>query len=223
MRKLFVCVLLLSGCLLAQKAVPAAKPVKDYSGMYTFLQDGEFVQISVEDQGRVTGFISRYGDLDSDKGQFLDHFFKDGKLEGHKLTFTTAIVHGVSFEFQGSIARGAGQSKSEDAYYVLQGTLTKNEIDSNKKTTSKSQEVTLSLSLKTPALNLESKTREKSRCAALGSCRPRSSCRPESSATPAWFRPTRAALPGLSFPASRSDWPQSLQTHDTKPVTPDPL
>ena len=30
-----------------------------YSGMYSFLKDGEFVQITVEDGGRVTGFISR--------------------------------------------------------------------------------------------------------------------------------------------------------------------
>ncbi len=45
-----------------------AKPAENYSGMYSFLQEGEFVQITVEDEGHVTGFISRYGDLDSDKG-----------------------------------------------------------------------------------------------------------------------------------------------------------
>ncbi len=38
---------------------PPAKPTGDYSGMYSFLQDGEFVQLTVEDAGRVTGFISR--------------------------------------------------------------------------------------------------------------------------------------------------------------------
>ncbi|MGA8540989.1 MAG: hypothetical protein WB566_15920, partial [Terriglobales bacterium] len=33
----------------------------DYSGMYSFLREGEFVQLTVEDQGNVTGFVSRYG------------------------------------------------------------------------------------------------------------------------------------------------------------------
>jgi len=68
--------------------------------MYSFLKDGEFVQITVEDGGRVTGFISRYGEGESDKGAFLDQFFKTGKLEGNNLSFITDIVHGVAFEFK---------------------------------------------------------------------------------------------------------------------------
>jgi hypothetical protein len=112
-----------------------------YSGMYTFQKDGEFVQITVEDEGRVTGFISRYGDGESDKGAFLDQFFKTGKLEGSKLSFTTEIVHGVAFDFKGSIERGEGKSRGDDAYYVLKGTLTENTSDANKKVTSRSREV----------------------------------------------------------------------------------
>ena len=65
-----------------------------YSGMYTFLKEGEFVQISVQDAGHVSGFVSRFGDGESDKGAFLDQFFKNGKLEGNKLSFTTEVVHG---------------------------------------------------------------------------------------------------------------------------------
>ncbi len=57
---------------------PPAKSAPDYSGMYTFLREGEFVQVTIEDAGRVTGFVSRYGDLESDRGAFLDHFFKQG-------------------------------------------------------------------------------------------------------------------------------------------------
>src|ERR1700731_1188773 len=68
---------------------PATGISGDYSGMYSFLRDGEFVQLTVEDQGSVTGFVSRYGDTESDRGVFLDHFFKLGKLEGNHLTFTT--------------------------------------------------------------------------------------------------------------------------------------
>jgi hypothetical protein len=121
-----------------EEAKPTAQP---YSGMYSFLKDGEFVQVTVEDAGRATGFISRYGDGDSDKGAFLDQFFNTGKLEGNNLTFTTEIVHGVSFDFKGSVERGAGKAPGDEAYYVLKGTLTDNVADVNKKVTSHSREV----------------------------------------------------------------------------------
>jgi hypothetical protein len=144
MNKLVVCLLLLSGSWLAgQNASPTApaKASEDYSGMYSFLQDGEFVQVTVEDEGKVTGFVSRYGDLESDKGQFLDQFFKQGKLDGTKINFTTVIVHGVWFEFKGMIERGEGKNPGDEAYYVMKGTLTRSETDASKKTTSKSSEV----------------------------------------------------------------------------------
>jgi hypothetical protein len=137
--------LLACGLLHAQSATPGGPAVPssaDYSGMYSFLQDGEFVQLTVEDAGRVTGFISRYGDLESDRGQFLDHFFKPGKLDGSKLNFTTETVHGVWYEFKGSIDRGPGKNPGDEAYYVLKGTLVQNTTDASKKTSSKSRDVT---------------------------------------------------------------------------------
>ena len=112
-----------------------------YSGMYTFLKDGEFVQLTVEDGGSVTGFISRYGDGDSDKGAFLNQFFKAGKLDGNKLNFTTEIVHGVSFDFKGTVERGEGKNPGDEAYFVLRGILTENTGDANKKTTSRTRDV----------------------------------------------------------------------------------
>ena len=147
------CVLLL--ILIAVPAGAQAKPDRqkedptgptaatDYSGMYSFLRDGEFVQVTVEGQGRVTGFVSRYGDSESDRGVFLDHIFKSGKLDGNQLTFTTETVHGVAFEFRGAIERGAGKSRSDEAYYTLKGTLVENSIDEAKKTSSHSTEVAL--------------------------------------------------------------------------------
>lgn len=114
-----------------------------YSGMYSFLKDGEFVQITVEDGGRVTGFISRYGEGESDKGAFLDQFFKTGKLEGNNLSFTTDIVHGVAFEFKGSVQRGEGKTTQDEGYYVLKGTLTQNTNDVNNKVSARSREVVL--------------------------------------------------------------------------------
>ena len=86
------------------KAPSPATPGADYSGMYSFLRDGEFVQVSVEDQGHVIGFVSRYAGSEGDGG-FLEHFFKSGKLDGNQLVFTTETVHGVSFEFRGTVER----------------------------------------------------------------------------------------------------------------------
>ena len=121
------------------------KDGRAYSGMYTFLKEGEFLQVTVEDGGSVTGYISRYGDGDSDKGAFLDQFFKNGKLEGNKLTFTTEIVHGVTFDFRGAFERGEGKNPGDEAYYVLKGTLTQNVSDADKKVTSHSRDVAFKL------------------------------------------------------------------------------
>ena len=138
--------LILLGCssLLAAQS-PAqgatAATAKTYSGMYSFLRDGEFVQLTFEDEGRVTGFISRYGDSESDRGAFLDQFFKQGKLNGNKLSFTTETVHGVWYDFKGTIERGDGKTLQDQGYFVVKGTLTENRTDANKKVTSKSREV----------------------------------------------------------------------------------
>lgn len=133
------CFVLLAGMFARAQATSGA----DFSGMYSFLRDGEFVQVTVEDKGRVTGYVSRYGESESDRGVFLDHFFKSGKLDGNRLVFTTETVHGVSFEFRGTFERGEGKNRGDEAYYVLKGTLIENIIDEAKKTSSRSREVTL--------------------------------------------------------------------------------
>lgn len=154
---LIVLVLAIAGMSVAQDSKPAGaaaatqngaaqtdaiqKKIPQYSGMYSFLKEGEFVQLTVEDDGRVTGFISRYGDSESDKETFLDQFFKSGKIDGNKLTFSTKIVHGMSFDFAGSVERGDGKTPADEGYYLLKGTLTENETDANKKVSSKSQDV----------------------------------------------------------------------------------
>jgi hypothetical protein len=142
-RRVAACILWLVLAETLISAQTAQAPAENYSGMYSFLQDGEFVQISVEEEGRVTGFISRFGDLESDRGAFLDHFFKRGKLEGKRLTFTTETVHGVWYDFNGSFERGQGKKAGDEAYYILIGTLTQSSTDSSKKISSKSREVAL--------------------------------------------------------------------------------
>src|SRR5258708_40326526 len=59
----------------------ADRPNAEYSGMHSFLKEGEFVQVTVEDAGRVIQFVSRYGDLDNDKGPSLDQSCKIVKLD----------------------------------------------------------------------------------------------------------------------------------------------
>ncbi len=154
-----VVVLTASSLALSQDSQPGAKstgqsspavppgPAKDgkagvgYSGMYTFLKEGEFVQLTVEEGVQLTGFVSRYGDGESDKGAFLDQFFKTGKLEGNKLSFTTETVHGVWFDFKGTVERGEGKNPGDEGYYVLKGTLTQSSTDVNKKVSAHSRDV----------------------------------------------------------------------------------
>ena len=133
---------------LAQNPTPspprATTGSEDYSGMYSFLKEGEFIQITIEDQGAVSGFISRFGDSPGDKGTFLDQFIKSGKLDGKKLSFTTENVHGVWFAFEGAFDRGPGKAPDQEAYFVLRGTLTRNSTGPDKKTTAQARSVEFS-------------------------------------------------------------------------------
>jgi hypothetical protein len=110
--------------------------------MYTFLREGEFVQITVE-EGTLSGFVSRYGDGDSDKDAFLDQFFTKASLEGKKISFTTKSVHGTWFEFNGTVARGEAKSRDKEGFWVIRGQLKKFSQDENKHVDVKSRELTL--------------------------------------------------------------------------------
>ena len=122
-------------------AAQAASEAPDYSGMYSFLKDGEFIQITIEDKGKVSGFISRYGDTDADKGTFLDQFIKSGEADGDRLSFTTESVHGVSYSFDGSFTRNAAKKPQDEGCYLLRGTLTRNSSADAKNTTAQSRQV----------------------------------------------------------------------------------
>jgi hypothetical protein len=131
----------LAALAVAQRDSAPATP--DYSGMYTFLADGEFVQLSVEQSGKVSGYVSRYGSLDSDRGAFLDQYFKSAALDGNRLTWVTEPVHGVWFEFKGTVGRGNGKTPNDEGYYTMRGTLTEYSADAAKKNSARSREVTL--------------------------------------------------------------------------------
>jgi hypothetical protein len=119
-------------------AQKSAAPSEDYSGMYSFLQEGEFVQINIEEGNRVTGFISRYSD--GEKASFVDHFFDKAELRDHDIRFTTRKVHGTWFDFKGAVSRGPGKTRDAEAYYVIKGTLTQYTSDANRVVTAKQRE-----------------------------------------------------------------------------------
>ncbi len=114
----------------AQRTAKAAAPADDPSGMYTFLREGEFVQLTVED-GKASGYISRFGDTDSDKGQFIDQFFDKASLVGDHLSFNTKTVHGVWYEFNGVITITPGKQPGQEDYRVIKGTLLEHATDAS--------------------------------------------------------------------------------------------
>jgi hypothetical protein len=140
MKNILIFALLISGCALAQKTAPVAPP--DVSGMYSFLKEGEFVEVDV-DAERVTGFISRLGETESDKGAVLDHMFTKGSYDGRNLSFTTRELHAVSYEFKGRIVRGDAKEPGAEGFYVIKGTLTETTLDANKKPSARAREVEL--------------------------------------------------------------------------------
>src|SRR5271157_1807975 len=93
----------------------ASDSTADPSGMYTFLRDGEFVQLTL-DEGQLSGFVSRFGDTESDKGEFIDQFFDKANLKGYHLSFKTKIVHGIWYEFSGVISTTAGKQPGQEGY-----------------------------------------------------------------------------------------------------------
>jgi hypothetical protein len=112
----------------AQQTAKPAAPADDPSGMYSFLRDGEFVQLTLED-GKASGFISRFGETDSDKDQFIDQFFDQASLAGDRLSFKTKTVHGVWYEFTGMITITPGKRTGQEDYRVIKGTLVHHATD----------------------------------------------------------------------------------------------
>ena len=118
----------------------ANTPADDISGMYSFLKEGEFIQINLEGS-RVTGYISRMGDSENDRGVFLDQFFESATIKEHEVSFTTKPLHGIWFEFTGKYERGAAKTKVEDGYYLLRGTLKEYSTGAGKNAAPRSREV----------------------------------------------------------------------------------
>ncbi len=101
------------------------------SGEYT-LGTGEFVDVELQPD-RLTGYITRLGDRESDEGTPLTFFFATSRLSGQRFSFTTRQVHGVWFSFEGTIVRGNAQSRAQQGYYLLEGQLVLHDVASQTK------------------------------------------------------------------------------------------
>ena len=101
---------------------------ENISGTYSFLREGEFVQLTVED-GRLSGYVSRFGDSDSDKGQFIDQFFDKTTLQGDHVTFNTKTVHGVWYDFSGVVTTTPGKKAEDEGFHVMKGKLVQHTTD----------------------------------------------------------------------------------------------
>jgi hypothetical protein len=98
------------------------------SGGYSLGAGGS---IDVELQpDRLSGFITRMGDRESDEGTPLTFFFATSRLAGQRMAFTTRQVHGVWFSFEGTIIRGSARSRDQQGYYLLEGRLVMHDVAS---------------------------------------------------------------------------------------------
>ena len=93
----------------------------DASGEYS-LGAGGMVDVELQPD-RLSGFITRLGDRESDQGTPLTFFFATSRLSGQRMAFTTRQVHGVWFSFDGTIVRGNATNHGQPGYYLLEGSL----------------------------------------------------------------------------------------------------
>ena len=143
-RILLVTLLCLGAVALAQPRSPKnpATPstrIGDFSGTYSFLREGEDLQINLQD-GKLDGFASRYGDSETDQSVLLQHLIEKSSVSGDAVSFTTSKIHGVWFEFKGKVRRGDGKAAADEGYYVLEGTITRYDTAADGKTSAKSRQ-----------------------------------------------------------------------------------
>ena len=143
-RTLLVTLLCLASVALAQPRSPKnpgtpSTRVGDFSGTYSFLREGEDLQINVQN-GKLDGFASRFGDSETDKSVLLQHLIEKSSVSGDAVTFTTSKIHGVWFEFKGKVRRGDGKAVADEGYYVLEGTITRYDTAPDGKISAKSRE-----------------------------------------------------------------------------------
>ena len=100
---------------------PSTLP-RDVSGSYHFDRDNESIEIDIV-RGRLSGYISRLGDAETDANTPLTYFFDKSSVNGSEIAFQTRVLHGMWYSFRGTILRGRAKAREDDGYYVLHGVL----------------------------------------------------------------------------------------------------
>ena len=96
----------------------------DASGEFLLDESGSVIQITLE-SGKISGYVTRMGDEQSDRDTPLTLFFAQTTARGSHLSFATRKVHGVWYSFDGAIVRGDPKTtRDEDGYYLLRGQWT---------------------------------------------------------------------------------------------------
>lgn len=93
---------------------------KDVSGTYEFDHLNESIELDIG-RKKVSGYITRLGDAETDSNTPLTFFFDHASVHGSQLQFQTRVVHGIWYSFRGTIVRGKGQTRNDEGYYVLRG------------------------------------------------------------------------------------------------------
>ena len=143
MKKLFsflISVLCLLPAVASAQTAGRGTPGSDISGLYSFLHEGESLQLNL-DHGKLSGWVSSFGFLDSDKDILLDRFFEKASLQGTRVYFLSRRIHGCWVEFSGRVDRGEGRLRGQEGYYVLVGTLTQYTSDADVKVSARQREV----------------------------------------------------------------------------------
>lgn len=142
-KDIFGLVFILCLCPAAVSAQAAGRRIlggDDVSGVYSFLREGESIQLNV-DHGKLSGWVSSFGFLDSDKDTLLDRFFDKASLQSGHIYFLSRRIHGCWVEFTGRVSRGEGRARGQEGFYVLTGTLTQYTTDAEAKVSARQREV----------------------------------------------------------------------------------
>ena len=94
----------------------------DVWGAYEFEHSSDTIEIDL-DRHKLSGYISRLGDAETDSNTPLTFFFDQSSINGNEISFETRVVHGVWYSFRGTIVRGNGKARADEGYYVLHGIL----------------------------------------------------------------------------------------------------
>ncbi|MHB8302798.1 MAG: hypothetical protein ACYDC6_08195 [Acidobacteriaceae bacterium] len=105
-----------------KKVQPSTLP-KNVSGAYNFDHLNESIEIDIERNNKLSGYISRLGDAETDDNTPLTYFFDHATVDGTQIEFQTRVLHGVWYSFRGTIVRGNGETRDDEGYYVLHGIL----------------------------------------------------------------------------------------------------